>query len=100
MKGNFESIIKSEKPVLIDFFAEWCGPCKTQSPILKEIAGELGDKIRVLKVDVDKNPQVAMQYGIQGVPTLMLFKNGKQLFRQSGLLSKPQIYQVLLNKNV
>lgn len=97
MKGKFESIIKGDKPVIVDFFAEWCGPCKTQSPILKELAGEVGDKIKVIKVDVDKNPQIANQYGIQGVPTLMMFKNGKQVFHQSGVMSKPQLYQVLLN---
>lgn len=97
MKGTFESIINSSQPVLIDFFAEWCGPCKAQSPILKEIAGELGEKVKVIKIDVDKNPEIANRYNIQGVPTLMVFKNGQQLFRQSGMMSKPQIYNILLN---
>jgi thioredoxin 1 len=95
MKGNFENLINTNQPVLIDFFAEWCGPCKVQSPILKELAGELGDKIKVIKIDVDKNPQIAAQYAIQGVPTLMVFKEGKQLFRQSGMMSKPQLYEIL-----
>lgn len=97
MRANFNDIIKSEKPVLVDFYAEWCGPCKTQSPILKEVAGELGDKVKVIKIDVDKNPQLASKYAVQGVPTLMMFKNGKQMFKQSGVMSKPQLYQVLLN---
>lgn len=97
MKGNFETIIDSDTPVLVDFFAEWCGPCKTQSPILKEIATELGEKVKVIKIDVDKNQEIAMKYQIQGVPTLMFFKNRKQFFRQSGLMTKPQIYNVLLN---
>lgn len=97
MKGKFESIINSDQPVLIDFFAEWCGPCKTQSPILKEIATELGEKVKVIKIDVDKNPEIAMKYRIQGVPTLMVFKRGQQVFRHSGMMTKPQIYNVLLS---
>lgn len=99
MKGKFESIINSEQPVLIDFFAEWCGPCKTQSPILREIASELGEKVKVIKIDVDKNPQLAMKYSIQGVPTLMIFKHGQQVFRQSGMMTKPQIYSALIHVN-
>jgi thioredoxin 1 len=97
MRGNFESIINSNEPVLVDFFAEWCGPCKAQSPILKEIALELGEKIRVIKIDVDKNPEIARKFHIQGVPTLMIFKKGQQIFRQSGMMSKSQIYNELIN---
>ncbi len=96
MKANFDSIINSETPTLIDFFAEWCGPCKVQSPILKEMAGELGGKVKVIKIDVDKNSEIASRYQIQSVPTLILFKNGKLIWRQSGLLTKPQLYTVLL----
>ena len=96
MKANFDSIINSDTPTLIDFFAEWCGPCKVQSPILKEMAGELGGKVKVIKIDVDKNSEIASRYQIQSVPTLILFKNGKQVWRQSGLLTKPQLYTVLL----
>lgn len=99
MRGNFESIINSTTPVLVDFFAEWCGPCKAQSPILKEIASELGEKVKVIKIDVDKNPEIAMKFRIQGVPTLMVFKNGRQMFRQSGMMTKPQIYNVLINSS-
>lgn len=91
MKAQFETIINSDIPVLIDFFAEWCGPCKSQSPILKDIATEMGEQLKVIKIDVDKNPDLASKYRIQGVPTLMLFKNGNITFRQSGMMSKPQI---------
>ncbi|HLN54760.1 MAG TPA: thioredoxin [Bacteroidales bacterium] len=95
MKGNFDQIIQSPVPVVIDAYAEWCGPCKVQSPILKEVASELGDKIKVIKIDVDKNPQLATRYGIRGVPTLMIFKNGDMKYRQAGLHSKPELMSVL-----
>ncbi len=96
MKAQFENLINSDIPVLIDFFAEWCGPCKAQSPILREIAGEMGERVKVIKIDVDKNPELATKYRIQGVPTLMLFKNGEIKFRQAGMMSKPQIMNVLM----
>lgn len=95
MKGNFNQLIESDIPVIIDAFAEWCGPCKVQSPILKEIASELGDRIRVIKIDVDKNPQVAIKFDIRGVPTLLIFKNGDLKYRQAGLHSKPQLMDVI-----
>lgn len=99
MKANFDSIINSEVPVLIDFHAEWCGPCKVQSPILKDLAGELGEKVRVLKIDVDKNPEIAARYHIQGVPTIILFKKGSVKFRHSGLMSKPQLYNEIIRNS-
>ena len=79
-----------------DLLALWCGPCKVQSPILKEIATELGDRVRVIKIDVDQNIDLASQYQIQGVPTLIVFKNGKLVWRQSGVVSKPQLYSVIM----
>lgn len=84
MKGTFEVIIDSSKPVLIDFYAEWCGPCKAQSPILKEIASELGEKIKVIKIDVDKNQEIAMKYNIKGVPTVMVFKKANRYSDNQG----------------
>ncbi len=95
MKGNFNSIIQSPTPVLVDFHAEWCGPCKVQSPILAELARELNGKIRVIKIDVDKNQEIAGRFQIRGVPTLALFKNGQVLWRQSGLMDKNQLRQIL-----
>jgi thioredoxin 1 len=95
MKGNFDTIIQSDIPVLVDFFAEWCQPCKVQSPILQEVARELGNKVRIIKIDVDKNPSVAARYRIQGVPTLALFKSGNLVWRQSGVTPKQAIVQVV-----
>lgn len=97
MKKNqsFAEIIKGETPVLVDFFAEWCGPCKTMSPILKDFATQMGDRVRVLKIDVDKNPAVAQTYRIQGVPTLILFQNGQLKWRQSGVVQKKQLEEVV-----
>ena len=99
MSANFETIIKSYKPVLIDFFATWCGPCKTLSPILKQVKDNLGERIIILKVDVDKNQQLGSKYQVRGVPTMILFQNGKQLWRQSGVLSKEEIVKTLIEKS-
>ena len=95
MKANFDSIINENKPVVVDFHALWCGPCKAQSPILKEVASELGDRIRVIKIDVDQNNEIASRYQIQSVPTLMIFKNGNLLWKHSGVVSKNQLVSVL-----
>lgn len=83
---RFEDLITSNIPVLVDFFAEWCGPCKTMKPILEELKGIKGEKVRIVKVDVDKHKEIAAYYQIQSVPTLMIFKDGKQLWRQSGVM--------------
>jgi thioredoxin 1 len=97
--SKFNEIINGEKPVLVDFFAEWCGPCKVMAPMLQELSGKLGDKATIIKVDVDKNPQAASAYQIQGVPTLILFKKGKIVWRQSGVVPVNMLESVI-NQNV
>jgi thioredoxin 1 len=93
--ATFQEIIQSEKPVLVDFFAEWCGPCKMMAPILKNVKESVGSAVTIIKVDVDKNPEAARQFGIQGVPTLMVFQNGQVKWRQSGVVPAKQLEQVL-----
>ena len=96
--SKFSEIINQDKPVLIDFYAEWCGPCKMMSPILKDVKDSLGEAVSILKIDVDKNQPLAAKYQVRGVPTLLLFKQGKQLWRQSGVVQKEDLIQII-NKN-
>jgi len=98
MTTNFADIIRSDTPVLVDFFATWCGPCKMLAPILKDVKDSLGERISIIKIDVDKNQQMAAQYQVRGVPTMILFQNGKQLWRQSGVLTKEDILKTILEK--
>ncbi|MGO3719877.1 MAG: thioredoxin [Mesonia hippocampi] len=95
MKGAFNTLINGETPVLIDFHAEWCGPCKAQAPIIKELAKDVDGKVRIIKIDIDKNQAVANRYNVRGVPTLALFKGGEIVWRQSGVQSKSQLLDVI-----
>lgn len=95
MKSSFSEIINDEKPVLVDFFADWCGPCKTLAPILQEAKSELGDAVKIVKIDVDKNQALSEKYQVRGVPTLILFKKGEQVWRQSGVVQKPALVELV-----
>jgi thioredoxin 1 len=92
---NFEGHISGDKPVVVDFYAEWCGPCKMMPPILKEVKERMGERVTVLKMDIDKNPHIANYYGVQAVPTLIVFKNGKIVWRKAGVAPAHEILQNL-----
>jgi thioredoxin 1 len=92
---TFQEIIQSDKPVLVDFFATWCGPCKMMAPVLKEVKDEMGEQATILKVDVDSNPEAAAAFQIQGVPTFILFKKGEILWRQSGMVPKSGLVNLI-----
>jgi thioredoxin 1 len=95
MKGSFNDIIQGDGPVLVDFFATWCGPCKYQGPILEELATAIGDEARIIKIDIDRNQAVAAKYNVRSVPTLMIFKNGEVLWKEAGVKEKADLVALL-----
>ncbi|HMB98221.1 MAG TPA: thioredoxin [Balneolaceae bacterium] len=95
---TFNDIIKGETPVLVDFYADWCGPCKMMGPILQDLKKRLGDNINIIKIDAEKNPQAAIKYQVRGVPSLILFKKGQILWQQSGVVQAAQLEQIINQK--
>lgn len=97
-KLSFSGLIKGETPVLVDFYADWCAPCKMMPPILKQLKSEMGDRIIIIKIDTEKNPAVAIRYQVRGIPNLTLFRNGKVIWQQAGVIQAPQLKQIIEQK--
>jgi thioredoxin 1 len=93
--SKFNDLINSDQPVLVDFFAEWCGPCKVMAPILKDVVSQMGGKVRIIIVDIDKNPAAAAAYGVRSVPTLVLFKKGQIMWRQPGVIEASRLISII-----
>lgn len=95
MDNKFNDLINSSKPTLVDFFAEWCGPCKTMAPILEDLKNKVGQSATIIKIDIDKNPNAANVFQVRSVPTLILFKEGKIVWKQSGVVPANQLQQLI-----
>ena len=95
MKGKFNELINKDQPVLVDFYADWCGPCQMMAPVLKEVAQEMGDKVKIIKIDVDKNQPIAQQFGVRSIPNIILFKNGKIVANKAGVLTKRDLISLV-----
>jgi thioredoxin 1 len=99
MKQSFKELINQDVPVLVDFYADWCGPCQSMAPVLKEVAGELKGKVKIIKIDVDKNQPVAQKFGVRGIPHFVLFKSGKVVTQKAGMMTKRDLTQMILVAN-
>ncbi|HBQ60878.1 MAG TPA: thioredoxin [Balneolaceae bacterium] len=97
-KPSFNDIINEDTPVLVDFYADWCAPCKMMTPILQQLKSEMGDKINIIKIDTERNPDVAIKYQVRGIPNLILFRKGELLWQQAGVVQMPQLKQIIEQK--
>ncbi|WP_428234830.1 thioredoxin [Gracilimonas sp.] len=97
-KKSFSELIKGETPVLVDFYADWCAPCKMMPPILKQLKSEMGDRLNIIKIDTERNPDVAIRYQVRGIPNLILFRKGEVLWQQAGVVQMPQLKQLIEQK--
>ncbi len=97
-KKPFSELIKGETPVLVDFYADWCAPCKMMPPILKQLKSEMGDRLNIIKIDTERNPDVAIRYQVRGIPNLILFLKGEVIWQQAGVVQMPQLKQIIEQK--
>ncbi|KYG81071.1 thioredoxin [Roseivirga ehrenbergii] len=98
MKGEFESLVSQDTPVLVDFYADWCGPCQAMAPVLKEVAKEHEGKVKIIKIDVDKNQPLAQKFGVRSIPTFILFKNGELIWRKGGMMTSRELSSLILKE--